>query len=776
MTRSDNAPSTPSRHCALLSAASFALLLCSALSAGEARAQDWQRIGPDGGVVYSLEVPDPAGNRAYAIGHGGLFRSDDRGATWALMPSPNQNQGWQNFPLHGFSRSDPDTVVLGREDGLWRSTNGGQTWRELVEDLPDGAQLGRITAVAVDPDNARRIAVFMVAGYEHQGNLSSFSALWLSEDGERPALFAPTVNRDPQCRGIVRNGFDHVSLAAFLSGELYYSHYYTCEINWGSPGLPDYYLLRWNHSMYHWFQVPFPVGTRTTIPGRLVAVDGKLFLSIWGGRVHRVDTDGSSAQVVRNRASTLQVAGDGSLIVGEADGLFRSVDRGESWQRMDDGTSSVPGVAMQTGPAVVFTSPVRWLAAGVDGLFGSANADGPWLPSQRGFTGFPTRTVTIDPGNEQRVWAGSTQSRRVLYRTGDGGSTWQTSDLPAIASMLHSIAIDQATTSDNNRTTLYATGVSCANSNYCPTGTIDPPGVFKSTNSGANWQSISGDLPPFYTFGLRQIALAATAASSLPRLLLTGRHHLTSLVVLSNNGGQNWSSPSGLPNYGDNESFSDAMDIRVAPSDDRRVYLATVSTRFGNSSGAEVQRNGVFRSDDGGATWTHRSHGLPQRPGSNSHGGAIRLAVHPDDPDVLWTITTVDDAEWPNATRYHVYRSDNGGLDWNARSTGLGSEQQLGIAVDPANPDRLYLGGVNGVFHSADGGTSWQRLGSHAIGNVTSLAVGPRYLFAGTDMGVQKILKPGQANEPEPCPTSPTGVIDRRLDPRCSGRLWMPAR
>lgn len=743
MTRSGNAPSTPSRHRALPSAASFALLLCSALSAGEALAQDWQRIGPDGGVVYSLEVPDPAGNRAYAIGHGGLFRSDDRGATWSLMPSPNQNQGWQNFPLHGFSRSDPDAVVVGRGDAVWRSTDGGQTWRELVIIPPEEATLHRYTAIAVDPNDARHIAVFMVAVVDQGYGQFPFSALWLTEDGETPTVLEHTVNRDPKCHGIVSNSFNHVNMAAFLNGELYYHHIYTCQ-SWGPASLPERYLLRWNHPMYHWLP-PSSTTPWRTIPGRMVATDQAVFFSNWGGSVYRLDSVDGPTHIVRGSSWALQAAGDGSLIAGASTGLHRSIDHGNSWQLMDESALGVPASDMSTGPvAAVFSSPTRWLAGSSDGVYQSNNPAGPWLRSSNGFTGFPARTIAIDPGNEQRIWAGSFQIGRVLFRTSDGGGDWQASDLPLIASQLRSIMVDPATTAGSGQTTVYATGIGCFNSRNCPGGTVGLPGIFRSTNSGTNWQSISGDLPTALAyFDVRQVALVGNTTSPQPRLLLTGRQSETGLVTQSHNEGQNWSSSSnGLPARGDDVSASDALDIRPAPSDSLRIYLATVASPF-NPAATEVQRNGVFRSDDGGATWTHRSHGLPLRPGASSHGGAIRLAVHPNNPDVVWAITTVNDAESPYTTRYRVYHTGNGGLDWSERSTGLGTEQQHDIAVDPDNPGRLYLASVNGVFHSDNGGASWQRLGSHVIGAATGLAVGPHHLFAGTYQGVVKIPKPG---------------------------------
>lgn len=752
-------------------------LIAALALAGVAKAQDWQRIGPEGGVVHAIEVPDPVGQRAYAVSTGGLFRSDDRGATWRLMPSPDPERPTRLFTLRGFSRSNPDAVALGHDQGVWRSTDGGQTWRELIPALPD-ALLSRFTALAVDPDDARRIAVFVVAGYEYQGQSGTYSALWLTEDGEQPALFEATVNRDPQCRDIVRNGLDHVNAAAFESGELYYGHLYTCSEPVGNPGLPAFYLMRWDHPMYHWFQSPYPPSQGQTFPGRLSAADGMLYLSLGSGPLYRLDADSNSLTEVRDSAPSQEVAGDGSVIVGGSRGLFRSTDQGQSWQRMDDDTPSVPGFVTQMGPAAVFSSPTRWLVGGIDGIYRSADADGPWQPSQRGFTGFPARTVAIDPDNEQRVWAGSMESRRVLMRTANGGDSWHTSDLGARATSLRSIVVDPATTANSAGTVVYATGLGCINTIICPEDVRDLSGIFRSRDSGATWDSISGDLPvELRSIALRSLALVPGIGAAQPGLLVTGHHLFSGIVVRSGNGGHTWTAPAaGLPAHGEVQSHSDVLDVVTAASNPQRVYLATVGIRFGGSGTDEVQRNGVFRSDDGGLTWTHRSSGLPLRPGTSSHTGVLRLAGHPANPDMIWAIAYDDFVDEPPSVTYKVYRSQDGGVTWNRRSTGLDGEQLLAIAVDPDNPQRVYVGGTHGVFHTVDGGTDWQRLGSATIGPVTGLVAGPRHLFAASELGVQKILKPGQSVGPEPCPESPPGTIRRHLDPHCSGRLWMPPR
>ena len=100
-----------------------------------------------------------------------------------------------------------------------------------------------------------------------------------------------------------------------------------------------------------------------------------------------------------------------------------------------------------------------------------------------------------------------------------------------------------------------------------------------------------------------------------------------------------------------------------------------------------------------------------------------------------------------------------------ARLRGTPSYRERADAIGKA------VGGMNGVFFSANDGQSWQRLGTANVGSTSSLAIGPRHVFAATTAGVQKILKPGQPPGGQPaCPAT----SDPRVDARCNGRTWMP--
>ncbi|MBS1872410.1 MAG: SBBP repeat-containing protein [Acidobacteria bacterium] len=109
--------------------------------------------------------------------------------------------------------------------------------------------------------------------------------------------------------------------------------------------------------------------------------------------------------------------------------------------------------------------------------------------------------------------------------------------------------------------------------------------------------------------------------------------------------------------------------------------------------------NLVCRSTDGGKSWSRIS-----LPSTGAVQAVVRLfesAWDPVHPDILY-------AAWPNAG---VIRSVDGGASWTAASQGLtgASLYVNAIAVDPAQPSRLYLSSSIGVFVSDDGASSWRK-------------------------------------------------------------------
>jgi len=205
--------------------------------------------------------------------------------------------------------------------------------------------------------------------------------------------------------------------------------------------------------------------------------------------------------------------------------------------------------------------------------------------------------------------------------------------------------------------------------------------------------------------------------------------------------------------FTDEEIFSIGA-IAVAPSDGDILYLGSGEA---NNSRSSYWGNGVYKSTDGGDTWTNI--GLPE----SHHIG--RIVVHPDNPDIVY-VAALGHLYSENPER-GLYRSTNGGRTWeqvlapevNGKTIGV-----VDVAINPLTPDVLYaatfdkvrvpwsydLGGPGSrVYKSTDGGDSWEMLeGGLPMGMLGRIGIAvypqnPDIVY----LTVENANKPGMSDE-----------------------------
>jgi photosystem II stability/assembly factor-like uncharacterized protein len=207
-------------------------------------------------------------------------------------------------------------------------------------------------------------------------------------------------------------------------------------------------------------------------------------------------------------------------------------------------------------------------------------------------------------------------------------------------------------------------------------------GVYRTRDGGKTWQQV---LKKDADTGASDVALDP----SNPRIVFAGlwqarRRPWTmtsggpgSGLYVSRDGGDTWKqlTGKGLP-----EGIWGKIGVAVAPSDGRRVYALI-----------EAEKGGLFRSDDGGESWTLQNgdHQLRQRAWYYS-----TLAVAPDNPDDVW---------FPQVPLLH---SIDGGTTLK-HVTGVHHGDNHDLWIDPKNPKRLIVANDGGVSLSGNGGETW---------------------------------------------------------------------
>lgn len=247
-------------------------------------------------------------------------------------------------------------------------------------------------------------------------------------------------------------------------------------------------------------------------------------------------------------------------------------------------------------------------------------------------------------------------------------------------------------------------------------------GVYKSLDGGAHWSAASDGLTD-----VRVRALAIDPQTPATLYAVTQ----ASGVYKSLDGGAHWTAANqGIDGVGGFPPTLGVVTLAIDPQNPATLYA-------GRTSGL-----GVFKSTDGGGQWSAASNGLPEgNPGGL--GEVVRaLAIDPQTPGTLYAGTF----------QSGVYKSTDGGNQWDATNDGLGDLVILTLAIDPLAPGTLYAGTRDGgVFKSADGGTSWLAMNEGMIASsVFSLAIDPQTLgtlYAGGVEGVFRSVDGGRVVE-----------------------------
>jgi hypothetical protein len=725
----------------------FASLLLASTPFAHAADGAWSGNGPDGGSIGEILVDPSTPAILYAGTVGGLFKSIDSGANWTRAQSGLGGfvdyGNWQSMLLDSAA---PSTLfAIGVGGSLFVSHDGATSWQPTSYSPAPGDW---ISAMAKVPGAAGALYIATSSGVRvsHDDGMS-FAPLGGS--GLPAGAQISTLAASPHATGV---------LLAYIYPEGIYR---------SSDGGAHWSLAQAATGYSRPFVFAFGAG------GEAYLVSGNLYRSGNDGASWSAMASTGTGPVVAHPdiSNLVYFVGDDGRVRVSIDGGATSTDI-SAGAVMANGTDAATIIALAIAPTATGVQYVH-AATGTAGVF-RRDAGGSWSATNHGLRASNIRALAPHPTMSGRVLAGSADATTPspgIFLSTDAGTTWATSNAGLRALDVRSLTQDPTSTASVGSTTVYASG----------RGTISPDdgypvnaGLYKSTDGGASWSDLGTGLPSPpslpgrpYAGLVRSLVLDPRSCASPPPgtapctsgPLLTlyasasgaydgsGSHDFR--LIRSLDAGAHWSSIDGLPPDIDHGSATAQavipVPLAIDPLHPQRLYAGTFASFDTSALATPSISSGVFRSDDGGASWVLRSNGLPFYPGSaTTHQDVLSLAINPLDPDVLWASAyTVMTAP---AGYSHVYKTSDGGANWVDSSSGITAGDIRQIVVDPLNPAIVYAAATGyranpaGVYRSSDGGASWLSI-SAGMQNAgpSSIAIDPAdssILYAGTPSGV----------------------------------------
>jgi photosystem II stability/assembly factor-like uncharacterized protein len=377
--------------------------------------------------------------------------------------------------------------------------------------------------------------------------------------------------------------------------------------------------------------------------------------------------------------------------------VFVSRDYGKSWQKQ----ASLPDV-----PRRLWVDPHS--AADARTLF-LASAHRIAVSSQEGVHSLPLPAAVTDislgfgSGTQPTIYATSEQG---IFVSKDGGANWSKSDLPGEGAKVRAIA-----TSLRHPETAYVSydHLTLAGKSWM--------GVAKSTNSGADWQLVWKE-SDVAAKNVNDNWITERFGPAWPEhpLNITVSQQDANLVygtdlgrtMRTTDGGATWTAlysrrvnDAGWTSLGLDVTTS--YGIHFDPFDSKRQFITYTDI-------------GLFRSEDGGVSWTSSTAGVPSEWMNTTYW----IVFDPQVRGRMWSVNSyTHDLPRPKMWRHNsvlhykggVCTSDDGGKNWTKSNAGMDETASTHIVLDPTsrvNARVLYVAGFGrGVYKSSDGGRTW---------------------------------------------------------------------
>ena len=376
------------------------------------------------------------------------------------------------------------------------------------------------------------------------------------------------------------------------------------------------------------------------------------------------------------------------------------------------------------------------------------------------------RVTSLAVESFDRFYAGTGSGG--LFKTTDGGASFEAVGDGAFSLSIGDIALDP----QDAQTVWVGTGEANGGGGSL---TYGGSGVWRSRDGGATWE-------PRGLERTGTIGRVVVHPTDPDRVWVAAAGKLFEAddqrgVFRTTDGGESWTRTLGV------DGITGVIDLAVNPRSPDTLYAATwTRQRRPDTRSYGGPGSGVWRSADGGATWTRLAGGLP-----SGSLGRIGLAVAASRPTVVYAVVTdptgnsvgtyrstnggdtwqtlpeaedvsygwwfgqirVDPTNWQRVWTpwLNLYRSTNGGSAWSYQSGSMHVDHHA-LWIDPTNPDRMIAGNDGGVYRASNG-TSNSVLWTKATGGFPATqfytveldASAPDRLYGGTqDNGTNRTL------------------------------------
>jgi len=401
----------------------------------------WKLAGPFGGSARAIAI-DPQNGRTLIAGSRDslLFRSDDAGASWRLLPFPRGVPGVFNSVLidpkdsvHYYAGLDAGDSP---DSGVYESKDGGDSWQALA-----GIRGSRIEALAMSPIDTAILAAGTAKGvFVSTDRGASWRRISRADDVEMQEITALAF--DPVDKNVLYAGTPHLPWKTSDSGATWHSI---------STGLIDDSDI-------------FSIRVDPTHP-KLV------FASACSG-IYRSDSAGEAWVKIQGIPGTHRrthiIAEDprnsATIYAGTTLGLFKSPDGGKTWRHLS--SEQVNWMVFDASDPNIL-----YLATEFAGILKSMDSGETFRPMNEGFANHRLSEITSDG---KRLYASSTYEGLYggVFVSGDGGLQWS---LRANEEVLRGRNLDSLTASSSKADLVFA---------------ASQDAILKSTDGGKTWASV----------------------------------------------------------------------------------------------------------------------------------------------------------------------------------------------------------------------------------------------------------------------------------------------